>query len=168
MSRTLAPAYSVETLEFHVELLPREEVDRVMGYWGFGPFDNDDAADWIDEMDELTPSGRSDFILRTLAVAPRPDDVDASARIMAAAATVVALVDISVFAEDSSRPHDEALLGVEASSKLRSASLQAIKALRSPDSGWLAAFSEADGDAYMRELLCSMANILEVIDDQQG
>src|SRR5215472_6207325 len=61
-----------------------------MGTWGFGPFDNDAAADWLSELVEV---GDVDFLLDALTVVRGRSDrtVDASQRAVAAAEVIAAI-----------------------------------------------------------------------------
>ena len=60
---------------------------RPMGAWGVGPFDNDDACDWLDDVVE----GGGDLLREVFALAVGRDHVEApDGMIVVAAAEVVA------------------------------------------------------------------------------
>jgi hypothetical protein len=66
---------------------------ETMGIWGSGPFENDDAADFADDLDDADPAGREVLIRDALQRAVDADDVlpaDDAARAVAAAAVVAA------------------------------------------------------------------------------
>lgn len=65
-----------------------------MGTWDFGPFDNDDAADWSGELQETGPDQRVALIRRTLGEVLHDSeylDRDPANRAVAAAAVVASL-----------------------------------------------------------------------------
>ncbi|HEY0636188.1 MAG TPA: DUF4259 domain-containing protein [Pseudonocardiaceae bacterium] len=64
-----------------------------MGAWGLGPFDNDDAADWANELDDAAPEDRAGLTRAALAeAADEADYLDLEvANTAVAAAAVVAL-----------------------------------------------------------------------------
>ncbi|MFI9807417.1 DUF4259 domain-containing protein [Streptomyces sp. NPDC052301] len=64
-----------------------------MGTWGTGPFDNDTAADWCNDLDDAAPAGRAGIVRGTLArvaagegylEAPEADEAVAAAALVAA------------------------------------------------------------------------------------
>lgn len=65
-----------------------------MGTWDFGPFDNDDAADWSGELQEAGPDQRVTLIRQTLNEVLHEGgylDSDPANRAVAAAAVVASL-----------------------------------------------------------------------------
>lgn len=65
-----------------------------MGTWDFGPFDNDDAADWSGELQDTVPAQRAALIRETLGEVLHPGeylDSDPANRAVAAAAVVASL-----------------------------------------------------------------------------
>jgi hypothetical protein len=112
-----------------------------MGAWGWGPFDNDDAADWVGEFrgaDRDTGLRAVGAALRTVAEA-RPDDyLDAPEGTMAvAAAEVVAAVHGLDVLETS---YNEELLAwvatmqLPADGELVSLAVQALERVKGPES----------------------------------
>lgn len=77
-----------------------------MGAWGTGPFDNDDAGDWVFELEDDGPPA----VRAALDVAPHPSAEVAAAAV--AAATVVALA-LGVPSESSAEV-DDWLAGADA------------------------------------------------------
>jgi len=63
--------------------------------WDFGPFDNDQAADWCDDLDKTNPSRRAAVIRKTLKRALRHRRVgfDVAQEAIAAAAVVASQRD---------------------------------------------------------------------------
>ncbi|WP_431032998.1 DUF4259 domain-containing protein [Streptomyces sp. P6-2-1] len=64
-----------------------------MGTWDSGPFDNDTAADWCDELDDTEAAGRAELVRAALAyAADTPPDayLDDAEHAVAAAALVAA------------------------------------------------------------------------------
>jgi hypothetical protein len=71
-------------------MIPQTETSGGMvGAWGDGPFDNDEAADWCDVLDSAPPSERGALLRTTLATAASNTGylayVDAAGAIAAAA-----------------------------------------------------------------------------------
>ncbi|SNT45797.1 protein of unknown function [Asanoa hainanensis] len=66
-----------------------------MATWNVGPFDNDEAVEWCDNLRRLAPNERSEFVERTLADAVRrPTELSdrGASEVVAAAATVLQLL----------------------------------------------------------------------------
>ncbi|MEV0903074.1 DUF4259 domain-containing protein [Actinoplanes sp. NPDC049802] len=62
-----------------------------MGAWDFGPFDNDDAADWSGDLHETLPAKRAAFIRETLEEVLHENEyleIDAGCQAIAAAAVI--------------------------------------------------------------------------------
>ncbi|GAA0462339.1 hypothetical protein Aca07nite_25230 [Actinoplanes capillaceus] len=66
-----------------------------MGAWDFGPFDNDDAADWSGDLHEAAPGERAALIRATLEEVLHEGEyleVDSGSHAVAAAAVIASLL----------------------------------------------------------------------------
>ncbi|MFC4070894.1 DUF4259 domain-containing protein [Actinoplanes subglobosus] len=66
-----------------------------MGTWDFGPFDNDDAADWSGDLQDADPARRSTLIRETLDSVLHDGEyleADAANQAVAAAAVIASLL----------------------------------------------------------------------------
>ncbi|MBO3742304.1 DUF4259 domain-containing protein [Actinoplanes flavus] len=80
-----------------------------MGAWGFGPFDNDDAADWSGDLHEAAPGERAGLLRKTLEEALHEGEYleqDSGSQVVAAAAVIASLLPggtalINSYAADS-------------------------------------------------------------------
>lgn len=97
-----------------------------VGTWGVGPFDNDTALDWRDDLDEAPPADRVQLVRAALEAADDEGylDYDVAAEAVAAAAVV---------ASDPALP-----------TELRPLAVRALDRVIGPDSEWRQLWSESD------------------------
>lgn len=114
-----------------------------MGFWGVGPFDNDDAGDLFGEIEEVSPGGRANFIAELLSTADDSLPLEESASVVAAVGVVAHLLDPSSFEDDGYLPPAEAVAGVVVDARLRVGANSAMEILAKPSSNWMTAFDAA-------------------------
>lgn len=117
-----------------------------MGAWGHGPFDNDDAADWHDELEEAGDARA--FLLETFTGADGDYlDADEGFPVVAAASWLVST-------EDERRQWDVAGLAAppQLDDDLRAAALRAVDAVLSGGSEWRELWAEAEETAPVAAL----------------
>jgi hypothetical protein len=112
-----------------------------MGAWGAGPFDNDMAADWCGDLNDMDPAERADYIRRALSEVV--DDVgylDALAGEVAVAASALIASQLSGAAQLDS-PYAPAFVreggGIDVTSDLPQLAVQALDRVMRQQSEWL-------------------------------
>ncbi|GEK80088.1 DUF4259 domain-containing protein [Agrococcus baldri] len=116
-----------------------------MGAWGTGPFDNDDAADW---MLELEATGDADaLLLDTLDSVGQGADASEATCAVAAIVWMLSAPD-GEFASATKRPIPAPILTVQ----LRSVALRAIGHILAEDAEWRELWEDADEEEPIQQL----------------
>lgn len=114
-----------------------------MGYWGAGPFENDEAGDLFDDLDDLSPGERYSFIIRALRSADAEMPFDECSSTVAAVAVVAYLTAPFKFSDDGYLPSAEVTAGIAADGELRKCASSAMSRISSPESNWIRELSVA-------------------------
>ncbi|GAB17796.1 hypothetical protein GOEFS_039_00300 [Gordonia effusa NBRC 100432] len=125
-----------------------------MGAWGNGPFDNDDAGDWVDEFDEADAEGKLELLQETFQLErDSPLKADQSYAVIAAAATVAALVPGGPSVDEAYGPQSLEDADFVVSDVLRDAAREALSIVTAPETEWSELWAEVDGrDAALEQL----------------
>jgi hypothetical protein len=135
-----------------------------MGAWGVGPFDNDDAGDFLVDLEETDPGERVNLIRQTLTnVADHEDYLEiADSQSAVAAATVLvarlspaalpAPVDVPAFLAEGS--------GIEVVPDLASLAVRALDRAMGQQSEWRSEWEEAGEWPTIVELTTHMRDVL--------
>ena len=120
-----------------------------MGTWGSGPFENDDAADFADELDDADPAQREVLIRGALQRAVDVDEyleADDAARAVAAAAVVAATRTPGMPVDDDADGPEFLLTGDlnPLPEDLAGLARQALDRVAAEDSEWREAWEESD------------------------
>ncbi|MGR3869819.1 DUF4259 domain-containing protein [Streptomyces graminifolii] len=118
-----------------------------MGTWDVGPFDNDTAADWCNNLDDAAPDARTGLVRDTLARAADTVgflDADIADEAVAAAALVAAQCPGGEPADPHYGPDEP----VPDLTDLRALALQALDRVITDPSELLELWAEADGDPW--------------------
>jgi hypothetical protein len=137
-----------------------------MGTWGPGPFDNDDAADWLRDLEETEPSSRSAFIERTLSKLAEMQgyiQVDDGQAGIAAAAVVALQLPGATSMDLVSRPDSLEALNVDVDHGLREAALRALDRVEAGDSEVAGLWREGDPSDFM----ATLTQLRDVLSQQQ-
>ena len=133
-----------------------------MGTWGSGPFENDDAQDFLGDLAEAPADDRPDQILAALDL---PDDyveIDQAAAAVAAAALIAA-------ANGMPAPEDAEIEALLASGAIpydvdtRQQALAALARVNADDSEWRDLWREGEGD-MPKEAVASLALIQQYLE----
>jgi Domain of unknown function (DUF4259) len=120
-----------------------------MGTWDKGPFDNDAAADFAQDLDDAAPGDRAELIREALAgAADNAEHLDSSdACVAIAAAAIVASQQPGGPEVDSSYGPDFLIDGgsIELPEDFVELALRAIARVLDDDSEWRELWEEADG-----------------------
>ena len=120
-----------------------------MGTWGSGPFENDDAADFADELDDADPARREVLIREALQRAVDTDEYlesDDAARAVAAAAVVAATRTAGMPMDDDTDGPEFLTTGdlTALPDDLAELARQALDRVAAEDSEWREAWEESD------------------------
>ncbi|MFW0791403.1 DUF4259 domain-containing protein [Gordonia sp. CPCC 205333] len=116
-----------------------------MGAWGDGPFDNDDAGDWVDEFDEADAEGKLELLRETFQVEPdSPLEADQSCAVIAAAATVAALVPGGPSVDEGYGPQSLEDADFVVSDVLIKNASEALSIVTAPQTEWSELRAEVD------------------------
>ncbi|KAA2260976.1 DUF4259 domain-containing protein [Solihabitans fulvus] len=131
-----------------------------MGAWGSGPFDNDSAADWSNELDDAEPEQRPTLIHDTLAEAVNEDDdldIDVACAAIAAAAIVAAHRPGGPVVQSAYAP-DFLASGelLDLPDEYADLALRALDRVFQEDSEWLNLWEEGGGLAEVTEALAPL------------
>ncbi|MEV0296968.1 DUF4259 domain-containing protein [Nocardia sp. NPDC050710] len=138
-----------------------------MGSWDTGPFDNDCAADWCDELERTSPDARADMIRQALAAVAEETGYLGSTRAcaaIAAAALVASTVPggepiTSVYAPDFLTEGG----AVELGSDVAELAVLALDRVLDEHSEWRDLWSDAEADRQ-HLAFASIANLRKVLD----
>ena len=134
-----------------------------MGTWQVGPFDNDDAMDFFDEVEE-TPDAQVPPKLREtlVAVVERPGQIElAEGHVAVAAACLVAAGRSRVAATGNSSV--DAWLSSHrpvVTAEDQRVALAALDRVTGPDSEWMALWANSPSGAAVEERIASLRQIL--------
>ena len=131
-----------------------------MGYWGAGPFENDEAGDLFDDLDDLSPGQRYSFISRALRSADAEMPFDECSSIVAAVAIVAYLTAPFKFSDDGYLPSAEVAAGIAADGELRKCASSAMSMISSPHSNWIREFSVAGYGSEAQRVANELIEIL--------
>ena len=132
-----------------------------MGAWGTGPFDNDDAGDWVYELEGSTDL---DFVRRTIRDAVEADgylELPEGANALAAAALIAASLDGN--REGLSAPAAAWLDGATELATVRDArlALRGLDRVVAPDSEAAELWEESDGGREWSVMIGDLRRRLE-------
>jgi len=135
-----------------------------MGTWQVGPFDNDVAMDFFDEVEE-TPDAQVPPRLREVlvAVAERPGTVELSEGHVAFAAACLVAAGRSRAAA-TGNPSVDAWLAAHrpaVTAEDQRVALAALDRVTGPDSEWMALWAASPSEAAVKERIESLRQILE-------
>lgn len=130
----------------------RRHLERYMGAWGEGPFDNDDAADWCGDLDAADPSERRGMVRWALATAARNSgylEMDEAGTAIAAAAIVASRMPGGPPITSTYAP-DFLLAGepLELDADLPELAVEALARILGDNSEWRDLWEEAGGTEF--------------------
>ena len=117
-----------------------------MGTWGFGPFDNDTAADWAGDLDEAAPSARPALIRDALTSVVKATDYldgDDAMSAIAAAAVVAATRPGGPQVDTSYGPDADTIASLDLDDQLSTLAAQALARVMDEESEWRELWEEA-------------------------
>ncbi|HXR70844.1 DUF4259 domain-containing protein [Actinocrinis sp.] len=134
-----------------------------MGTWQVGPFDNDDAMDYFDEVEETPDAEVPPKLRETLvAVVERPGQIElAEGHVAVAAACLVAAGRSRAAATGNSSvdawlsTHRPAVTAED-----QRVALAALDRVTGPDSEWMALWSSSPSGAAVEQRIASLRQIL--------
>lgn len=134
-----------------------------MGTWQVGPFDNDDAMDYFDEVEETPDAEIPPKLRETLvAVVERPGQIElAEGHVAVAAACLVAAGRSRAAATGNSSvdawlsTHRPAVTAED-----QRVALAALDRVTGPDSEWMALWSSSPSGAAVEERIASLRQVL--------
>lgn len=134
-----------------------------MGTWQVGPFDNDDAMDYFDEVEETPDAEVPPKLRETLvAVVERPGQIElAEGHVAVAAACLVAAGRSRAAATGNSSvdawlsTHRPAVTAED-----QRVALAALDRVTGPDSEWMALWSSSPSGAAVEERIASLRRVL--------
>ena len=134
-----------------------------MGTWQVGPFDNDDAMDYFDEVEETPDAEVPPKLRETLvAVVERPGQIElAEGHVAVAAACLVAAGRSRAAATGNSSV--DAWLSMHrpaVTAEDQRVALAALDRVTGPDSEWMALWSNSPSGAAIEERIASLRQIL--------
>lgn len=118
-----------------------------MGTWGFGPFDNDTAADWAGHLDEAAPAARPALVreaLTTVVKATGYLDADDAMSAIAAAAVIAGTRPDGPEIDPTYGPDAETLADLRLDPDLDTLAAQALVRVMDEESEWRELWEEAD------------------------
>ncbi|NMO00483.1 DUF4259 domain-containing protein [Gordonia sp. TBRC 11910] len=131
-----------------------------MGVWDTGPFDNDDAGDWVDEFDEASPDERLILLRSTLQTDGDNLEIDRCLTIIAAAATVAALIPGGPSVDEAYGPQSLNESGVLVTPDLRDNARRSLIVATAAGSEWSELWAEVDGRDEALEALHAVLQAL--------
>lgn len=111
-----------------------------MGAWGVGPFSNDDAADFVDDVADLDPSDVQDALMQALQLAS-DDYVELPDGCTAIAAAALIAMKGGYTPPENDEP--AANVGFEVTQQLRNAATAALRRVRGARSEWTEVWDDA-------------------------
>lgn len=128
-----------------------------MGTWGDGPFDNDDAGDWVYEAEEAGDA--ADFVRETLGEVRSDEylEADVASRAIAAAAWVASALPGQKSVADDGGPEEAP---PPLTPELRDEAIRALRRVLATDSEWLELWEDADGEGAA----LSVRDLIEVLE----
>jgi hypothetical protein len=137
------------------DLKPRILGGALMGAWGNGPFDNDDAADLLTELAGIDAAGRAQRVQTALILPDGYLDVDSGSMAIAAAALVAAAsgmkLDGPVEAQELIRSGT-----IPSDDQIRAHARAALSRVSTGDSEWHELWAEADSLAAVEGMLTNI------------
>lgn len=129
-----------------------------MGAWGSGPFDNDDAADFLGDLSDIPPSSSAIAVLGdallTITVADDYVEAPEMSRGVAAAATVSVLTKPALPGPSQLAPDWLSAAAPLVSDQLRATARSTLdRAFQPEENEWLELWAEADLVEDVREAL---------------
>lgn len=130
-----------------------------MGTWDAGPFDNDDAADWLDDLASSDPAEWSDIIAETLTTVVDYEDYleypEAAEAVAAAAVVASQLPGMAAYSPEVLDDDGE----LDFPQALRDLAVQALDRVTADDSEWRELWADGDDSAFevVRELRAALA-----------
>ena len=135
-----------------------------MGAWGDGVFENDYAADWVAEFDELDDKAERreliDSAFSEVAEEEEYVEVDVASAAVAAAATVASLVPGGPAVDEAYGPKTLAELPVDVDADLRRRASAALRKVLDPESEWSELWDEGDGGDEARRVVTRLVEVL--------
>lgn len=135
-----------------------------MGTWQVGPFDNDDAMDYFDEVEETPDAEVAPKLRETLvAVVERPGKVELAEGHVAVAAACLVAAGRSRAAATGNASVDAWLAAhrPEVTAEDQRVALAAIDRVTGPDSEWMALWASSPSSAAVEQRIASLREILD-------
>ncbi|WP_028045577.1 DUF4259 domain-containing protein [Cellulomonas sp. URHE0023] len=135
-----------------------------MGTWGFGPFDNDTAADWAGHLDGAAPAARPALIREALtAVVTAKDylDADDAMSAIAAAAVIAGTRPDGPEIDHNYGPDAGTLAALQLDRDLDTLATQALVRVMDEGSEWRELWEEADEFDDARRVLDALLAAIE-------
>lgn len=128
-----------------------------MGTIGTGPFENDDALDFLDDLEDSKPAERRSKVARALAIVVRADgyvEAPQMAEALAAAAVVAGSEDPDTVAREPYLPRWLEAEPLEVDERLEELATGALRrALRQDDNEWWELWDEANATDEVTEVV---------------
>ncbi|MBS2963452.1 DUF4259 domain-containing protein [Actinocrinis puniceicyclus] len=134
-----------------------------MGTWQVGPFDNDDAMDFFDEVEETPDSEVPPKLRETLvAVVERPGKVELQEGHVAVAAACLVAAGRSRAAATGNSSVDAWLTAhrPQVTAEDQRVALAALDRVTGPDSEWMALWANTPSSAALEERIASLRQVL--------
>lgn len=141
---------------------------QAMGTWGFGPFDNDTAADWAAELDDSAPQSRASLVRAALTVAAEAEDEldgDDGMAAIAAAAVVAGRLPGGPEIDHNYGPDAATVADLRPDAELQALASRALERTCAEGSELRELWEEADGFDDLLRALAPIAAALRASED---
>jgi hypothetical protein len=136
-----------------------------MGAWDSGPFDNDGALDFVQELEATSPDQRVDVVRATFTTVVDSGgylDIDDASQAVAAAAVIASEIAGGSFAESVRAPDLVRRGGVlDVPADLPALALRALDRVAGDNSEWRGLWEEGGGESPIAAMLGPIREVLE-------
>jgi len=138
----------------------RSAILALMGTWDAGPYDNDDASDWLEDLLEADPAEWSDIIAETLTAVVDWDEYleypEAAEAVAAAAVVASQLPGMEAYAPEMFADDEE----LDLPNSLRELAVRALDRVAGDESEWRELWDGNGDEAFdvVRELRAALAD----------
>jgi hypothetical protein len=142
------------------EYAHRDAILALMGTWDAGPYDNDDASDWLEDLLEADPAEWSDIIAETLTAVVDWDEYleypEAAEAVAAAAIVASQLPGMSAYAPELFEDDED----LEFPESLRELAVRALDRVTGDESEWREVWEKSGEEAFdvVREMRTALAD----------